>query len=183
MKTLIHFFGALVLTLAMTVACFDGPISKNETAALPVFTKIENVSPELPSSFHQHLNDQIIASFQSGPSYDWMEAKSMILPSNGEWTAVYGVSETGEVNSKSGFVTQDVEIGGRLVTQSYLKTDNGTLILEPVKKENGVTQSIVRFTSGGESQSVGYVNHLDISDQNRLYYGWIYRAPIDLPNA
>ena len=177
MKTLIKIFASVAILALTTISCFETKVAQSENQGDVKFTAASTVNPELPSVFYDHLSEEIINSFQSGPAYDWMDQESLELDPRGEWMAVYGKVDRKDVDRKDGYFTYDLNIGGRTLEQSYLvPVDNEIILLDLVDSDKTKSQSVARFTSRGNASSVGYVNHMDIGDDQMIYYGWIYRT-------
>ena len=177
MKTLIRIFASVVILALTMMSCLETKVAQIERTDDVSFTSATTINPQLPVVFYDHLSEEVINSFQSGPAYDWMEEKSIQLDPRGEWMAVYGKVDRADVDRKDGYFTYDLNIGGRTLEQSYLiPMDDEIILLDLMSSDESTNQSVARFTSGGHASSVGYVNHVDIGNDEMIYYGWIYRT-------
>ncbi len=177
MKTLIRIFASVAILALTMMSCLETKVAQTERSDDVSFTSATTINPQLPVVFYDHLSEEVINSFQSGPAYDWMEEKSIQLDPRGEWMAVYGKVDRADVDRKDGYFTYDLNIGGRTLEQSYLiPMDDEIILLDLMSSDESTNQSVARFTSGGDASSVGYVNHVDIGNDQMIYYGWIYRT-------
>ena len=177
MKTMTYFC-AMILAITITaIGCSDSRSNKLEATGIKDMTYFEGISPDvLPAAFHDFLDEAVLNSFLEGPSYAWMTEKSISLDPEGEWKMACGLVNPRNANRKGGLFKHPLTMAGRSFDQVYFMPDEQRiLVMEKAFKDELGTCSVISQIQG-QTDYVGYINHQPISDEQILYYGWIYQS-------